>query len=82
MHIVSNIRNRDKFLHAFPPLADPSLSEAEYAQKYYVNDVRARHRDLVIAKVVLIGATTTEDRDGHQRELSGDEWVISRLVER
>jgi hypothetical protein len=76
MHIVSNIRNRDKFLQAFPPLADPSLSEAEYAQKYSVNDVRERYHDLVIAKVVLSGATTTEDSDGHQRELSVDEWMI------
>jgi len=82
MHIVSNIRNIDKFFQAFPPLADPSLSEAAYAQKYSVNDVRARHHDLVIAKAVLIGATSTEDRDGHQRELAIDEWMIAPLVER
>lgn len=82
MHIVTNIRNKDKFLQAFPQLADPSLPEAEYAQKYAVNDVRARHHDLVIAKVVLLGATNTEDEDGQQRELSVNEWIIAPLVER
>ncbi len=82
MHIVSNIRHIDKFFQGFPLLADPSLSEAAYAQKYSVNDVRAWHHDLVIAKAVLIGATSTEDRDGHQRQLAVGEWMIAPLVER
>ncbi|KAL8789807.1 MAG: hypothetical protein Q9195_006641 [Heterodermia aff. obscurata] len=82
MHIVSNIRNADKFFEAFPLLANPRLSEAAFAQRYAASDLRARYHDLVIAQVVQTGATSTEDRDGTQRELAMGEWMIVPVVER
>ena len=82
MHIVSNIRNADKFFETFPLLANPHLSEAAFAQNYAVSDIRARYHDLVIAKVVQTGATSTENRDGIQRELAVGEWMIAPVVER
>ncbi|KAI9771600.1 MAG: hypothetical protein M1840_001815 [Geoglossum simile] len=83
MHIVSNIRNLDKFSKCFPLAAKNAVSEEEYAQRYSANgDLRAHHYDLVIAKVVLNGATTTEDRDGNGRELLRGEWMIAPLIGR
>jgi hypothetical protein len=83
MHIVSNIRNLDKFSKCFPLAVKNALSEEECTKHYSAaNGLRAYHYDLVIAKVVLNGATVTEDRDGNERELSLGEWMIAPLIGR
>jgi Ni2+-binding GTPase involved in maturation of urease and hydrogenase len=82
MHIVSNIRNLDKFLNCFPLAAENAFSEKECAKYYSANDLRAHHYDLVVAKVVSNGATITESRDGKERELLVGEWMIAPLVGR
>jgi len=82
MHIVSNIRNLDKFLKYFSLAAGNASWEKEWAQRYSANDLRANHYDLTVAQVVLIGSTITEDRDGKERGLSLGEWMIAPLIGR
>ncbi|KAL9610749.1 MAG: hypothetical protein Q9167_004568 [Letrouitia subvulpina] len=82
MHIVSNIRNLEKFLKFFPRAANDALSEDEHVQRYNAKNLRAHQYDLIIAKATAIGATLTEDRDGNEREIGLGEWLIAPLIGR
>ena len=57
MHIVSNIRNLEKFLKFLSWAANDALSEEEYVRGYNIKDLRAHQYDLIIAKAIAIGAT-------------------------
>ncbi|EED17632.1 hypothetical protein TSTA_114450 [Talaromyces stipitatus ATCC 10500] len=83
MHITSNVRNLEKFLKAFPWAGSEQLTEPELAEHFAgKQDARAHHYNLVVAKVVSIGATVTEDREGHERQLVLNEMLIAPLVGR
>lgn len=83
MHITSNIRNLEKFLKAFPWAGSEQLTDIDLAEYLATTqDIRAHHYDLLVAKVVSIGATVTEDREGHERPLVLDELLIAPLVGR
>ena len=89
IHIVSNIRNLDKFLKCFPWLAsDPAAPGSDVEVSNILHHlaapqlVRAGHYDLVIAKVTSPGATVTEDREGNERPLLLGEWLVAPLIGR
>jgi hypothetical protein len=83
MHITSNIRNLEKFLKAFPWAGSKKLTEFDLAEHFAAKqDIQGHHYDLVVAKVVSIGATVTEDREGHERPLVLNELLIAPLVGR
>ena len=82
MHIVSDIRNYEKFLKHFPWIENDDIPEKERAGRYATLRLRANHYDLVIAKVVKLGATATEDRNGRERQLLLGDWLIAPLAGR
>ncbi|KNG85753.1 hypothetical protein ANOM_005738 [Aspergillus nomiae NRRL 13137] len=83
MHITSNIRNLEKFLTAFPWADSQQLTEADLIENVStLPDTRAHLWDLVAAKVVAVGDTVTEDREGHERPLVLNELLIAPLVGR
>lgn len=82
MHIVSNIRNLDKFMRCFPWADKKALSDGELSQDCSSDGLRAHHYNLVLAKVVQNGATATENRDGEARELELGEWLVAPLIGR
>lgn len=83
MHITSNIRNLEKFLKTFPWAGSNELTEFDLAEHFAAQQgIRAHYCDLLAAKVVSIGATVTEDREGHERPLVLNELLIAPLVGR